>query len=106
MVVIRRTFIVTLLQGKCSAQFHSSVSKVVDKIEIKTRKIVIGAGSRAVVRAIDGVFGMPVGQESTAVPPLFNEFVIANAWGVRVRPDIDGYESIRHHVAQNSEVET
>jgi hypothetical protein len=90
-VIIGRAFVVALLQGKRSAQLHSSVGEIIDKIEVKTREIVVGAGSWAVVRAIDGIFGVPVGQESTAVSPLFDEFVIVNAWGVRVRPNIDGY---------------
>jgi DNA-binding protein len=104
-VVIRRAFIVTLFQGECCAKLHTSVGEVVDEVEIKTREVVVCTGGRAIVRAVDSVFRVPVSQESTTMPPFFDKVMVADSRGVRVGTYIDCDESIRHHITQDSEVE-
>jgi hypothetical protein len=99
MVVVRRAFIVTFFQRERCAQLHSSVCKVIDEIEVKTRKIVIGTRSRTVVRAVDSIFRVSVCQEPTTVPPFFDKIVVTDSRGIRVRAYIDCDESIGHHIA-------
>jgi hypothetical protein len=105
-VVVRRAFIVTFFQRERCAQLHSSVSEVVDEVEVKAREVIISTGSRAVVRAIHSILRMPISQESAAVSPFFNEFVVADSWGVRVRAYVDSDEGVGHHITQDSEIET
>jgi hypothetical protein len=98
-VIIRRAFIVTFFQGERCAQLHSSISEVVDKIEVKKRKIVIGTRGRTIVRAVDSIFRVSVRQEPATVPPFFDEVMVADSGGIRVGAYIDCNESIGHHIA-------
>jgi hypothetical protein len=106
MVVIGRAFIIALFKRVRRAQLHSSVCQIVNEIEVETRKIVICSGGWAEDRTHDGILGVPVSQEPTAIPPFFDKFVVIDTRGIRVVAYEDRDESIGHHVADDPKVET